>query len=144
MNQVWITDRLPTAADADQDGEVCIVTGPGRNGDDDWAFVHWSYVGQRAPWKHTGDWQPPTQLASSESERIAALEQRVAEEVRAQSVLTTALVKRLEALEGMAPNGVAPDKVPGGIAALEQRVAELEAFKRILMQSSPIRKSLGF
>jgi hypothetical protein len=89
---------------------------------DDYLIVHWSYVGDAAPWQHTRCWKPP-----AEPDRIAALEQRLKEHIRAQSVLAAALIKRLEALEGLPPDGAIPEGgrgVPGGIAALEQRVAE--------------------
>jgi uncharacterized protein YdcH (DUF465 family) len=59
--------------------------------------------------------------------RITALEQQLKEHIRAQSGLAAILVKRLEALEGLPPDGAIPEGgrgVPGGIAALEQRVAE--------------------
>ena len=59
-------------------------------------------------------------------DRIAALERQLAERDRAQSVLTTALVKRLSALEGVAPDGRRPVKVPGGLSALEKRLETLE------------------
>jgi hypothetical protein len=54
-------------------------------------------------------------------DRIAALEQKLKEHIRAQSGLAAILVKRLEALEGLPPNGAIPEGgrgVPGGIAAL--------------------------
>jgi hypothetical protein len=60
---------------------------------------------------------------------IAALEQQLKEHIRAQSVLAAALVKRLEALEGLPPDGAIPEGgrgVPGGIAALVKRLEELE------------------
>jgi hypothetical protein len=73
---------------------------------------------------------PPVRLAPAEPDRIAALEQKVAKHVRAQSVIVAALVKRLEALEGLASDGAIPESgrgVPeGGIVTLEQRVMELE------------------
>jgi hypothetical protein len=104
-----------------------MLRGPGHRG---YALIHWSYVGAGVPWQHTGLWQPTVKPAPTEPDRIAALEQRVAERDRAQSVLVAALVKRLEALEGVQADGTVPAKVPGGIAALEQRVAELEAQMR--------------
>jgi hypothetical protein len=42
-------------------------------------LVHWSYVGAGAPWQHTGFWRRPAEPAPTEADRIAALEQRVAE-----------------------------------------------------------------
>jgi hypothetical protein len=139
----WITDRLPTEADGDMDGNVWMrhVSSPEHN-----FFAHWSHVGPGAPWRRTIYWKPPTEPTPAEPDRIAALEQQLKEHIRAQSVLAAALVKRLEALEGLSPDGAIPEGgrgVPGGIAALEQRVAKLEAFQRALTQPSPTRQSLG-
>jgi hypothetical protein len=84
MTQEWITDRLPTEADGDMDGNVWMRLSPltimGIMG----FSVHWSYVGSAAPWRHTSYWQPPaepapTEPTPTEPDRIAALEQRVAE-----------------------------------------------------------------
>jgi len=189
MEQEWIRDRRPTAADGDCDGDVEMVSAPGTDFDD-YVLVHWSYVGDAAPWRHTSLWKPPAQPEpiggsiincrwdgpppsphssisgwfeqegskgilqglrisalpsrggsstgfpegqpsraekhSPEADRIAALEQRVVERDRAQSVLVAALVKRLEALEGVQADGTVPAKVPGGIAALANRLKSLE------------------
>lgn len=147
MEQEWITDRLPTEADGDMDGDVRLRDRPGSSG---WSFVRWSYVGPGAPWRHTSYWKPSAEPETTEPDRIGTLEQRLAdriayleertaesihaleqqlkEHIRAQSVLAAALVKRLEALEGLPPDRAIPEGgrgVPGGIAALEQRVAEL-------------------
>ena len=74
----WITDRLPTEADGDMDGDVRMVRAPHAN-PDDYLLVHWSYVGPGAPWRRTSRWKPPTEPTPTETDRIAALEQRVAE-----------------------------------------------------------------
>jgi hypothetical protein len=97
----WITDRLPTEADGDRDGDVWMrhVSSSEHN-----FFAHWSHVGPGAPWQRTTHWKkPPTEPTPTE------------------------------------PTPTEPDR----IAALEQRVAELEAFQRALTQSSPTRQSLG-
>ncbi len=52
------------------DGDVRMRYGPGS---DDYSFAHWSHVGHGAPWRRTNCWAP------TETDRIAALEQRVAE-----------------------------------------------------------------
>ena len=52
----WITDRRPTEADGDSDGDVLARYHPD---DDDYAYLHWSYVGAGVPWRHDSDWQPP-------------------------------------------------------------------------------------
>ena len=41
----WITDRLPTEADADAEGEVSIRRGPALR-----SYMHWSYVVPGQPW----------------------------------------------------------------------------------------------
>jgi hypothetical protein len=78
MEQEWIRGRRPTAADGDGDGDVEMVSAPGTDFDD-YVLVHWSYVGDAAPWRHTSLWKPPAEPAPTEADRIAALEQRVAE-----------------------------------------------------------------
>jgi hypothetical protein len=88
----WIRDRRPTAADGDADGDVRMKDGPGHRGD---VFVHWSYVGAGVPWQHTSCWQPPAESAPTETDRIAALEQRVAElEAFKKAVTATTTVRR--------------------------------------------------
>ena len=77
MPQEWITDRPPTEADGDQDGDVWMVLRP--NVSAPWYLAHWSCVGAGAFWRHTSYWEPPTEPAPAEPDRIAALERRVAE-----------------------------------------------------------------
>jgi hypothetical protein len=43
----WITDRLPTEAEADSDGDVKVLA---RRTSDNWSYCHWSWVGQGQPW----------------------------------------------------------------------------------------------
>jgi hypothetical protein len=74
-NAEWITDRRPTAADGDRDGDVAMA--PNASGGR-FEFIHWSQVGLGAPWQHSRFWQPPAQPAPTETDRIAALERRVA------------------------------------------------------------------
>ena len=52
----WITDRRPTEADGDEDGDVLARYHPN---DDDHCYLHWSFAGEATPWKHCADWQPP-------------------------------------------------------------------------------------
>ena len=76
MPQEWITDRLPTEADGDGDGDVRIRRAPGS---DVTRLTHWTFVGAGMDWQRTSFWEPPTEPAPTEPDRIAALEQRVAE-----------------------------------------------------------------
>ena len=49
MSETWITDRLPTAHDADEDGDVHVISRPNclpSDGD----FVHYSVVVPGQPW----------------------------------------------------------------------------------------------
>jgi hypothetical protein len=101
MPQEWITDRLPTEADGDCDGDVRMVPAPHAD-PDDYLLVHWSYVGDAVPWQHTSCWKPPANPIPTEP--LLTFRQRV--------------------------------------TALERRVAELEAFKKALMQPS-VRYYLG-
>jgi hypothetical protein len=64
MPQEWITDRLPTEADGDQDGEVRMVLRP--NVSAPWHLAHWSCVGAGAFWQHTSCWEPPTEPTPTE------------------------------------------------------------------------------
>jgi uncharacterized coiled-coil protein SlyX len=127
MAQEWITDRPPTAADGDGDGDVRRRYGPGS---DDYNFAHWSHVGTGAPWQRTSCWRPPTEPTPTEPDRITALEQRVGELKRGEDavgLLYSHLQSRLAKLEGVQDDGSAPKWTLNRIADLEQRVAELEA-----------------
>ena len=60
----WITDRQPTEADTDHNGEVilkCFADGrmDSVTGAID-ALVDWRHVGAGVPWRHTARWQPLT------------------------------------------------------------------------------------
>jgi hypothetical protein len=54
----WITDRQPTEADGDCDGDVSCKQHPDQGGS---ALIHWSHIGAGVPWRHTTYWQPPAQ-----------------------------------------------------------------------------------
>jgi hypothetical protein len=62
-NAEWITDRRPTAADGDRDGDVAMA--PNASGGR-FEFIHWSQVGLGAPWQHSRFWQPPAEPAPTE------------------------------------------------------------------------------
>jgi hypothetical protein len=95
MEQKWITDRLPTAADGDRDGDVRMRLSPGAGRHH---LVYWSYVGAGAPWQHTGFWRRPAEPAPTEADRIAALEQRVEELGRTTARLALSTADALESL----------------------------------------------
>ena len=76
------------------DGEVRLA-----NADmSDYRLVHLSYVHPGAPWQHTNYWKPPTEPAPTEADRIAALEQRVAELGRLTARLSLSTADALESL----------------------------------------------
>lgn len=54
----WITDRLPTKADGDCDGDVLVRTRPGH-GSDRPAYCHWTLVRRGLSWRHADSWRPP-------------------------------------------------------------------------------------
>jgi hypothetical protein len=59
----WVTDRPPTEADADREGNVWMRCSPNNSGQTyvRQEYVHWSYVKNGNPWKHTTpEWKPPT------------------------------------------------------------------------------------
>ena len=152
----WITDRPPTKADGDGDGNVWMRLSPLTTTH---FSVHWSYVSGRAPWRHAPGWQPSAEPAPAEPDRIAALEQRVVDRIAdleertagaindriaaleqrmagriaalearkdAAGVGFPHLTSRLEKLEGVQSDGSAPRWTLDRIAALEKQVAELE------------------
>ena len=59
----WITDRRPTEADGDEDGEVLLrrfadYRRDSTTGSRD-ALVDWRHIGEGVPWKRTGTWESP-------------------------------------------------------------------------------------
>ena len=55
----WITDRPPTAADADGHGEVLAKMPSGFKPGESWsAFTEWEQVPAGTPWRHTSMWPP--------------------------------------------------------------------------------------
>ena len=62
----WITNRRPTAADADADGEVRLRESLGT---DDYDYVSWQFVAEGAPWCHSRGWTEP----ESDAELLPAI-----------------------------------------------------------------------
>ena len=79
MPEQWITDRLPTEADADKNGDVMAKSRPGSGLG---VFHHWKWVAPGQPWLPTEERRSQNCTAEltepPEPDRIAALEQRVA------------------------------------------------------------------
>jgi len=90
-NAEWITDRLPTEADGDGDGDVWMRRAPGSDGA---RFIHWTFVWPGMDWMHTSFWRPPANPTPTEPDRIAALEQRVAELEAFKKAVTATPVRR--------------------------------------------------
>lgn len=57
----WITDRQPTAADGDHDGDVRVEARINKSSNTVLALAHWSLVKTGTPWSHTSCWMPPAQ-----------------------------------------------------------------------------------
>lgn len=55
----WITDRLPTRADGDEDNEVIVCNSPTFNVGD-WEYEKYDRVKPGYIWRHTQYWTPPT------------------------------------------------------------------------------------
>lgn len=55
----WITDRLPTKADADQSGDVIVCTSPTLHKALK-TYRDWRVVTLGWPWRHTEYWTSPT------------------------------------------------------------------------------------
>ena len=141
----WITDRLPTCQDADSDGDVWLPREVGESAGGGTYVNYLAVVAVGQPWCSSNVADRANQSAPTDPDRIAALEHRVAQNVRAQSVLAAALVKRLEALEGLAPDGAVPEggaPINGVERPLSQRVPELEATMRQLLHGSRVHLGL--
>jgi hypothetical protein len=161
-NAEWITDRLPTEADGDMEGNVWMrhVSSPEHN-----FFAHWSHVGPGAPWQRTSYWKPtaepdrikptPTEPTPTEPDWAALgwithrqptkadadyegavwLPRNIADPIEGDTTFvdyrTVALgqpwySRHAPEMQDGEPTPTEPDR----IAALEQRVAELEAMVR--------------
>jgi uncharacterized coiled-coil protein SlyX len=116
MEQEWIRDRRPTAADGERNGDVRMKSGPSG---DRFHLIHWSHVGAGVPWQHTCLWFPPAEPAPTEADRIDALEQRVAEVDQTVETLQR-LVSFLDAK--LSPPAQLGPTEADRIDALEQRV----------------------
>lgn len=61
----WITDRPPTEADGDKDGDVWVRIRPDRELG---LHMHWSHVGIGKPWQRSQFWMPPAPQPKPEPE----------------------------------------------------------------------------
>lgn len=69
-NSCWITDRRPTRADGDEDGDVRVrYYSPNSQ---DYSYLHWSYVGANVPWKHCKGCEPAAEPAVEPAAEPAA------------------------------------------------------------------------
>ena len=66
----WTTDRPPTEADGDEDGNVQMRQSPCNSCFT--LYVHWSYVKEEVPWQHTHEWKPPAPAPKPEHTPPAA------------------------------------------------------------------------
>ena len=71
----WITDRPPTEADADPDGDVLIRRNPS-----DFIHLPWRYVAAGAPWRRTGTFPAPAKLNTTVSypRRFVSISRQIA------------------------------------------------------------------
>ncbi len=82
----WVTDRLPTQEDGDDYGNVHKLF---ERTEEAFSTEHWSQISSVGiPWRHTASWNP------QQADRIAALEQRVAELEAFKRAVTTTPVRR--------------------------------------------------
>lgn len=67
-NRKWITDRLPTKADADEDGDVCVRNRPEAVPSGP-PYFHWSMVLPGMTWCHTDIWEASAKPALAAGQR---------------------------------------------------------------------------
>lgn len=95
----WITDRLPTRADGDKDGDVVLLLDGDNNG---WCGVHWLLVKRGQPWLA---FTPPTTASTpaplTRPRRIISI--------------TRTMHGATETIDAVADDGTAWWKVPGDV-----------------------------
>ena len=96
----WITDRPPTEADGDKDGDVWVRICPDRLTG---MHMHWSHVGIWTPWRHSHYWSPPAPKPELEPEPAA----RATETRRFVSISRTILKNGDHILDAIDDEGVA-------------------------------------
>lgn len=133
MTQEWITDRPPTEADGDKDGDVRMRLVPGSIA---CTLVHWSYVAAGAPWQHTAYWEPPAERQPGHAPESAR-----EEHAPAVSVTPSMINCRIAALERKMAGHVGVN--PDAITALERRIVELEKVVNQMIKGPNKRRSLG-
>ncbi len=84
----WITDRLPTAADADSDGDVRILSKKEAGPTESWRWQNWGAVAPGQPW-----WSHEAAAAAE-----AAASETGSAELAERAMTTHQLVYRLNAV----------------------------------------------
>jgi hypothetical protein len=75
MANNWVTNRLPTKEDGDENGNVQEKIVPHFEAS---TAVHWSQTSVGIPWRHTSSWEPPLSEPDEDLvQRISTLEARV-------------------------------------------------------------------
>lgn len=99
----WITDRLPTEADGDKDGNVIILI-PGNRA---WCRSYWSSVEPGQPWLA---FTPPTTASTSKPtpSTPAPLTRRIVS-------ITRTVYGAIHIIDAVADDGTAWWKVPGEV-----------------------------
>ena len=96
----WITDRVPTEADADCVKDVAVKQRPTSDG---FAYLHWGFVKPGMAWRRTGRWAAPEPAAlTSQPRRIVSISRTV--------------YGATHTIDAVADDGTAWWKVPGEAA----------------------------
>ncbi len=90
----WITDRLPTASDADREGDVKIPMTNNQGPHIDWRYQRWDVIVPGQPW-----WSQKAAAAAAAAEAAeAAASETGSAELTERAMTTHQLVYRLNAV----------------------------------------------
>ena len=95
----WITDRLPTEADGDHDGDVIGLLPGGLT----WYVIHWSEIGPYQPWL------PFTPPGATPEPAVPTSQRRIV------SITRTVQETGHHTIDAVADDGTAWWKVPGDV-----------------------------